>query len=98
MSKPAVSPDDLPEVMDVTEAAALLRCATSTVCDGARDGTIPGRKIGKEWRFWKRALLECLGSPSGTPEVLPFAAVIDQRDEKSASAGSKLHVARTVRS
>lgn len=57
------------EVLTVEEAARLLRVSPWTVRDLARRGKLPGRRVGKEWRFWRRALLEWLRGetpPSGT--------------------------------
>lgn len=48
------------EVLTVEEAAELLRFAPYTIREKARDGQIPGRKIGGEWRFSRRRLLEWL--------------------------------------
>lgn len=59
------------DVLNVEETAALLNVSPWTVREQARLGTLPGRKIGKEWRFSRQALLEWLRaggtrkSPSG---------------------------------
>jgi excisionase family DNA binding protein len=46
------------EVLNVEEAAEFLGFAPYTIREKARDGQIPGRKIGGEWRFSRRRLLE----------------------------------------
>jgi excisionase family DNA binding protein len=46
------------EVLNVEEAAQLLGFAPYTVREHARDGLIPARKIGREWRFSRRRLIE----------------------------------------
>jgi excisionase family DNA binding protein len=48
------------EVLNVQEAAEFLGFAPYTIRQKARMGQIPGRKIGGEWRFSKRALLRWL--------------------------------------
>ena len=53
------------DVLNVEEAAEYLRFSPYTIREKAREGEIPGRKIGKEWRFSRRALLEWLESGNG---------------------------------
>ncbi len=48
------------EVMNSGETAAFLRVNRDTVIREARAGRLPGRRIGKEWRFSRTALLEWL--------------------------------------
>ena len=48
------------EVMSAEEAADFLGFRVYTIREKARAGEIPGRKVGKEWRFSKRVLLEWL--------------------------------------
>jgi excisionase family DNA binding protein len=53
-------------VLDAAGAAALLRVSTKTVLRLARGGEIPARKIGREWRFARAALMDHLAKvPSG---------------------------------
>jgi excisionase family DNA binding protein len=51
------------DVLNVDEAAALLGVSAWTIRQQARLGHLPGRKVGKEWRFSRQALLDWLGSP-----------------------------------
>ena len=53
------SPD--PEVLTLEQAAELLQVDADTVRTLAREGTLPGRKVGREWRFARAALLRWLG-------------------------------------
>jgi excisionase family DNA binding protein len=39
------------EVMTAAETADLLRVSTKTVLTLARDGALPGTKVGRAWRF-----------------------------------------------
>lgn len=43
-------------VMTVDEVAQFLRLAKTTVYQLARDGELPGRKAGGQWRFSRREL------------------------------------------
>ncbi|ADU51839.1 DNA binding domain protein, excisionase family [Thermaerobacter marianensis DSM 12885] len=46
----------VPEVMTVSEAAAYLRVDERTVRRLLREGRLPGRKVGRQWRLHKVAL------------------------------------------
>ncbi|HPP28651.1 MAG TPA: helix-turn-helix domain-containing protein [Phycisphaerae bacterium] len=46
-----------PDVMTLDEVADYLRIPRSTVYKLAREGRIPGQKIGRQWRF-RRAVVE----------------------------------------
>jgi len=48
------------EVLTADEAALLLRVSTKTVLTLARDGVLPGEKVGRAWRFVRSDLLEHL--------------------------------------
>jgi excisionase family DNA binding protein len=58
-----VRPADRDDVLTTAEAAQLLRVGEGTVRDLAARGELPGRKLGRHWRFSRRALLEWLGAP-----------------------------------
>lgn len=62
-SSSAAEPAELAEVMDVIEAAAFLRVAPSTVRTALAAQRLPGKRIGKEWRLSRTALLAWLASP-----------------------------------
>jgi len=49
-------------VLDAEGAAQLLHVSTKTLLKSARAGDIPGRKVGREWRFARTALMEYLAS------------------------------------
>jgi excisionase family DNA binding protein len=64
-----VSDDDLDDVLSVEEAAALLKVPPATVRREARAGRLPGRHVGKQWRFARSALIDWLrGELEGTGE------------------------------
>jgi excisionase family DNA binding protein len=46
--------------MTVHEVAAYLRVTTRTVTNLANDGTLPGIKCGKLWRFRRQTILSML--------------------------------------
>jgi excisionase family DNA binding protein len=45
------------DVLNVEETAILLGVSPWTVRELARQGRLPGRKVGKEWRFSRPALM-----------------------------------------
>ena len=54
--------DDEPEILTPQEAADFLRVALLTVQRQAKAGRLPGRRVGKEWRFSRTMLLEWVAS------------------------------------
>jgi excisionase family DNA binding protein len=48
------------EVLTTDEAADLLRVSTKTILALARDGSLPGEKVGRAWRFLRSDLLNYL--------------------------------------
>ena len=53
------------QVMTVSEVAAYLRMADSTVYRLVKEGKIPGRKVGGGWRFSRKVIDDWLANPSG---------------------------------
>ncbi|MGI8713118.1 MAG: helix-turn-helix domain-containing protein [Solirubrobacteraceae bacterium] len=53
--------EELPDVMTLPEAAAMLRLEETLLRDAAERGELPGRLIGGEWRFSHDALMKWLG-------------------------------------
>ena len=49
-----------PEVMNVEQAAAFLQVEEATVVELAEAGKLPGRKLGKDWRFSRAAVVAWL--------------------------------------
>lgn len=49
------------EVLTAEEAASLLRVSVKTVLTLARDGVLPGEKVGRAWRFLRSDLLDYVG-------------------------------------
>jgi excisionase family DNA binding protein len=59
------SPADPDQVLTAAQAAELLQVDEKAVREMARKGELPGRKVGREWRFVRRALLEWLAGGEG---------------------------------
>jgi excisionase family DNA binding protein len=49
-----------PEVLTAEQLAELLQVDTKTVRSLAAQGELPGRKVGRHWRFSRRAVLDWL--------------------------------------
>jgi len=58
---------DLPDILNLTDAATYLRLKPRTLSTLALRGTIPGTKIGGQWRFQGRALEALFASGSAEP-------------------------------
>lgn len=53
------------EILTPSEVAALLRIHVRTVYKLAAEGVIPGNRIGRSWRFNKRAIIGLLSNKRG---------------------------------
>jgi excisionase family DNA binding protein len=51
------------EVLDAAQAAELLQVDEATILQLADEGKLPGRKLGKAWRFSRAALVAWLSTP-----------------------------------
>ncbi len=58
-------PHDPPEVLSAEQAAQFLQIEEKLVIELAEKGSLPGRKLGKQWRFSRAALVEWLGGTEG---------------------------------
>jgi len=54
---------DPPEVMTAQQAGELLQIEEALVVELAEAGKLPGRKLGKAWRFSRAALVAWLSTP-----------------------------------
>jgi excisionase family DNA binding protein len=52
-----------PDVVTVEQLAELLQVDEKTVRSLAAKGDLPGRKLGRHWRFSRQAVLEWLATP-----------------------------------
>ena len=48
---------DYDEILTCEEASALLKVSNKTLLKLARDGHLPGQKVGRAWRFCRTELL-----------------------------------------
>ena len=68
------------EVLTLKEAARYLRLPPASLKKYAERGDIPGRQLGKEWRFLKSALNEWLGRPNSRSVLLSMAGAFKDDD------------------
>ena len=52
-----------PDVLTVEQLAEMLQVDEKTVRSLAAKGDVPGRKVGRHWRFSRQAVLDWLASP-----------------------------------
>ena len=81
------------EVLTLQEAARYLRLPPASVKKHAERGDIPGRQIGKQWRFLKSALNEWLGRPDSRRLLLSMAGAF-KNDETLPELRKAIHAAR----
>ena len=70
------------EILNVDQAAEFLGFHPYTVREKARSGEIPGRKVGREWRFSREALLEWI-KEGETPRHPGYVVVVTPNPEGS---------------
>lgn len=59
------------QVLTTEEAADLLRVSSKTILALARDSAIPGKKVGRAWRFLRSDLLDYVhGDRRRRPETV----------------------------
>ncbi len=64
-STPHPMPDQ--EILNIDDAAAFLGVSVKTFSKVLREGDVPGRKVGREWKFSRQALIDWVGgSRSGS--------------------------------
>jgi excisionase family DNA binding protein len=56
---PSPMPDQ--EILNIDGAAAFLGVSVKTFSKVLREGDVPGRKVGREWKFSRQALVEWVG-------------------------------------
>ena len=82
-----------PVVMTLEEAARYLRVSKDTLKKHASEGTIPGRLIGRAWRFSKLALDEWLAKHDSTRALLEQAGAFAD-DETLPALRKAIYAAR----
>lgn len=61
-----MSPSQERDILTVEEAAALLGVSVKTFNKVLHSESVPARKIGREWKFSRKHLIEWVGSGSST--------------------------------
>jgi len=61
-----MSASEHPEILNIEEAAALLGVSIKTFNKVLHSQNMPARKIGREWKFSRSALIAWVGSGSST--------------------------------
>ena len=69
------------EVLNLDEASMLFQLSTKTLLKMLRDEAIPARKIGREWRFSRTALMEWLASGNSLDYAAAEAGVKEYFDQ-----------------
>lgn len=57
-------PGELPAILTVEQVADLVQIAAPVVRKLARQGELPGRRVGGQWRFSRDQLLAWIGNPN----------------------------------
>lgn len=60
--------EELPVICDCAEAGLLLRVYPETISKMARDGVLPGVKVGQSWRFRRDDLVNYLDTLFGSKQ------------------------------
>jgi excisionase family DNA binding protein len=74
------------EILNIEEASAFLAVSTKTFQKVLREGDMPGRKVGREWKFWRQALAEWVGRGKSRD-------FLDSSDREAAAAPESSHAA-----
>ena len=61
-----MSGSNAPEILNIDQAAALLGVSIKTFNKVLHSQDMPARKIGREWKFSRQALIDWVGSGSST--------------------------------
>ena len=69
--------DNYPEILLVEEVAEYLRVNKQTIYNLLRQGQLPAKKIGGQWRFHKQAIDDYLI----TQDTIPAAATLAEKIE-----------------
>ena len=76
------------DILTAKEAAEYLKLSVETVKAKAREGLMPAAKIGREWRFSRRQLLEWIeegGAMSGIETPQRLLRLVEERKASEAA-------------
>jgi excisionase family DNA binding protein len=89
------------EILNIDEAAELLGVSVKTFNKVLHSESIPGRKIGREWKFSRRALIDWIGNgrsdrfyeiapaPNGRGGARPDVRTRDEEDPDDGPPGTR---------
>ena len=88
------------EILTIEEAAALLGVSVKTFNKVLHSESIPARKIGREWKFSRQALIEWVGNgrsqafyrESGDEPVPPVERMTNDRAKTRRTAGWQIEL------
>ncbi len=80
-------PDPQREILNIDEAAAYLGVSTKTFQRVLRAGEMPGRKVGREWKFSRRALEGWIGK-SLSRDFLDLEDRVEEEPAPAAAAAA----------
>ncbi|HUR26568.1 MAG TPA: helix-turn-helix domain-containing protein [Planctomycetota bacterium] len=69
---------EAPEILNIDEAAALLGVSIKTFNKVLHTQNMPARKIGREWKFSRRALIAWVGSGNSAAFYRDGSAAADE--------------------
>jgi len=90
-------PEPTKEILNIDEAAVLLGVSTKTFAKVLREGEIPGRKIGREWKFARRALIDWVASGHSKDFFEMDDRDPDQKDRRHQTEQQRGSPSRVVR-
>jgi len=76
-------------ILTIEEAAMLLGVSMRTFIKILREGDIPARKVGREWRFSRTALIEWIGAGSARDYFRVNKKAAKRGSAKGAGAGTE---------
>jgi excisionase family DNA binding protein len=75
-----------PDILTLQEAAEFLRVPPLTMQRQVKAGRVPGRRIGKEWRFSRSVLIKWMASGPDRHDLELYNRRVDADDEDSDQA------------
>jgi excisionase family DNA binding protein len=81
-------PEPTRDILNIEEAAHLLGVSTKTFAKVLREGEIPGRKIGREWKFSRRALIDWVAAGRSADFLDLHDGAQDGADDERESEGA----------
>ncbi|GJM21047.1 MAG: hypothetical protein DHS20C15_09620 [Planctomycetota bacterium] len=76
------------EILNIDGAAAFLGVSVKTFSKVLREGDVPGRKVGREWKFSRQALIDWVSS-SRSRDFLDGADDADDSSNSTSKSSSR---------